>query len=164
MRAALMSQLEAEIARRQSEPPPRALEPRTELAELLHGLSHAKAVAKLRRRLGHEEARRRIGLDSAAIRFKGRRPQAQTSPPSAPLLPQLPQIQAGKDGSPRKASFEPSPPRQGMQPGRDSPEPQRSSLTAKNLTSWTSLASGSPRGPPRSPLRSPLRVAFQMQG
>lgn len=159
MRAALTSQLEAEIARRQSAPPPRALEPRTELAEMLHDLSHAKAVAKLRRRLGQDEARRRIGLDSAAVRFKGRRPEPSGGRPGPGLLPQL---RAGADGSPRKVNLVPSPPsaslpRQAMQPGRvDSPELQRSSLTAKNLSSRTK-----PLGEASG---SPLRVAFQMQG
>ena len=156
MRAALASQLEAEIARRQSAPPPRAMEPRTELAEMLHDLSHAKAVAKLRRRLGQDEARRRIGLDSAATVFKGRRPQ-----PGRPGPGLLPQLQAGKDGSPRKVILVPSPSRQGVPSGRvESPEPHRSSLTAKNISSRTKpLGETSPGG-----RGSPLRVAFQMQG
>ena len=146
MRAALASQLEAEIARRQSmPPPPRPMEPRTELAELLHGLSNAKTVQKQMQRFGQASVKRRIGPDSAAVRFKGSNPSAPQ--PWRPPHLILPQLFMCDSGSPRKV---PNPTRQ------SSPNPmQRSSLTAKNLSSRTK--------PPRSP-SGKLRVGFQMQG
>ena len=168
-RAALASQLEAEIARRQSALPPRAVGPRTEMDEILHGLSTAKAAHKLRRRIGADElVRRRIGTGGAALRFKGRRPELSAAQPWRPphlqllQLPQLPQLRVGDNGSPRKAGRVPSlthhyaplePIDSIVASGRVSPT-QRSSLTAKSLPSRTKPRTLNPVSPRR------LRVGF----